>query len=361
MRWQIADGVLARAAFGQQTAQAGSNLNTQSSDGGLRPLRVAVVGTGHFGRFHAKQYAQNNQAELIAVVDTNVEVANRVAAEVGCAAFYDHRDLIGRIDAASVVVPTSQHFAIANELQEAGIDTLVEKPLTDTLASSEGLMRMAERSDLILQVGHIERFSSCFRALTGKVHRPLFFESNRIAPWKERNLDVDVIFDLMIHDIDIILGLAGSSVTDVSAVGTRLFSDKVDLANARLTFESGCVANITASRVSHKIERSLRVFQPGSYLVCDFVTHRIFTYTLKGEPELLGLASIAGDGIEVPREDRLANEINEFLSCVRNRTRPTVDGRAGFEAVRIAEQVNDSIHRHMMNAYQHGTADPASV
>lgn len=337
-----------------RNGESGVQLETHSFDAGHRPLRVAVVGAGHFGRFHAKHYAQNKNAELVAVVDTNAEVANAVAGEYGCAALYDHRALIGRIDAASIVVPTSQHFAIASELQEAGIDTLVEKPLADTIASAEALMHTAERSDLILQVGHIERFSSCFRALAGKVHNPLYFESNRISPWKERNLDADVIFDLMIHDIDIIVGLAGSNVVDVSAVGTRLFSDKVDLANARLIFASGCVANITASRVSHKVERSLRVFQPGSYLVCDFVSHRIFTYTTKGEPGKKGLDAIASKVIEVPREDSLANEIEEFLSCVRNRTRPTVDGRAGVEAVRIAEQVNDSIQRHLMNANQSG-------
>jgi predicted dehydrogenase len=342
-------------------SESGVHLKTQSFDARSRPLRVAVVGAGHFGRFHAKQYAQNKNAELVAVVDTNAAVADAVAREFGCAALYDHRALIGGIDAASVVVPTSQHFAIAGELQEAGIDTLVEKPLTDTIASAESLMRIAERSDRILQVGHIERFSSCFRALTGRVHGPLYFESNRISPWKERNLDADVVFDLMIHDIDIIVGLAGSNVIDVSAVGTRLFSDKVDLANARLTFESGCVANITASRVSHKVERSLRVFQPGSYLVCDFVTHRIFSYTTKGEPGKAGVDAIASEVIEVPREDSLANEIDEFLSCVRNRTRPTVDGRAGVEAVRIAEQVNESIQRHLMNAHLRGTGSPTQV
>ena len=331
-------------------------MKTQSSDGGSKPIRVAVVGTGHFGRYHAKHYAQNPHAELVAVVDSNPETADAVAREFGCAALYDHRDLIGRVDAASVVVPTSLHFAVASELQEAGIDTLVEKPVTDTLASAETLMRRAEHSDLILQVGHIERFSACFKAMTAKVRNPLYFESNRIAPWKDRNLDVDVIFDLMIHDIDIILGLANSSVVDVSAVGTRLFNDKVDLANARLIFESGCVANITASRVSHKIERSLRVFQPGSYVVCDFVSHRIFTYTIDGEPGKVSLDDIASEMIEVPRSDSLASEIDEFLTCVRGRTRPTVDGRAGFEAVRIAEQVNDSIQRHLLNAYQHGAS-----
>jgi predicted dehydrogenase len=329
-------------------------LTSQSPDAAPRPLRVAVVGTGHFGRFHAKQYAEHKQAELVAVVDTDVEVANSVASEFGCAALYSHRDLIGKVDAASVVVPTSQHFAVASELQEAGIDMLVEKPLTDTIASAEALMRMAEHGDLILQVGHIERFSSCFRALTGKVHKPLYFESNRIAPWQDRNLDADVIFDLMIHDIDIIIGLSGSNIVDVSAVGTRLFSDKVDLANARLIFESGCVANITASRVSHKVERSLRVFQPNNYLVCDFVTHRIFAYAMSGESGKTGVDAIVSERIEVPREDSLANEIDAFLSCVRDRTRPIVDGRAGFEAVRIAQLVNDSIYRHLTNANQSG-------
>ena len=226
-------------------------MENQSSDAPISPLRVAVVGVGNFGRLHAKHYAQNKNAELVAVVDTVAEAADAVGREFGCAALYDYRALIGKVDAVSVVVPTSSHFDIANALLDAGIDALVEKPLTDTIASADALMRLADRDGRILQVGHIERFSSCFRVLTERVRNPLYFESYRIAPWKERNLDTDVIFDLMIHDIDIILGLAGSEVVDVSAVGTRLFSDKVDLANARLTFASGCVANITASRVSH--------------------------------------------------------------------------------------------------------------
>ena len=259
-------------------------MEIQQFDGALRPIRVAVVGVGHFGRFHTKHYAENKNAELVAVVDTNSLAADAVAAEFGCAALYDHRALFGKVDAVSVAVPTAQHFAVAAELLEAGIDTLVEKPLSDTIASAESLMNTAERRDRILQVGHIERFSACFRALAGKVRRPLYLESKRISPWTERSLDSDVIFDLMIHDIDIVLGLADSKVIDVGAVGTRLFSDKVDLANARLTFESGCVANITASRVSQKVERSLRVFQPGGYLVCDFVTHHILTYTKTDEP-----------------------------------------------------------------------------
>jgi len=326
-------------------------LNTQATDREFERLRVAVVGAGHFGRFHARHYAQNENAELVAVVDTDKEVADSLARELGCVALYDHRELKGRVSAASVVVPTFQHYAVASELHENGIDTLVEKPLTNNIASAEALTSSAANAGLILQVGHIERFSSCFRALAGKVHKPLYFESHRIAPWNERNLDVDVIFDLMIHDIDIIIGLAGSPVVDVSAVGTRLFSDKVDLANARITFDSGCVANITASRVSHKIERSLRVFQPRSYVVCDFVAHRILSFEIAGEIGKLDAEAIASEIIDVPREDSLANEINEFLYCVRHRARPKVDGQAGLEAVKIAQQVNDSIRRHRMKAF----------
>ena len=325
-------------------------MENQSSDAPFSPLRVAVVGVGNFGRLHAKHYAQNKNAELVAVVDTVAEAADAVGREFGCAALYDYRALIGKVDAVSVVVPTSSHFDIANALLDAGIDALVEKPLTDTIASADALMRLADRDGRILQVGHIERFSSCFRVLTERVRNPLYFESYRIAPWKERNLDTDVIFDLMIHDIDIILGLAGSEVVDVSAVGTRLFSDKVDLANARLTFASGCVANITASRVSHKVERSLRVFQPASYVVCDFVTRRILTFRMSGEVGKSGMDAVVGEVTEAPREDSLANEIDAFLSCVRHRARPTVDGRAGLEAVTIAQKVNDSIQQHLANA-----------
>jgi predicted dehydrogenase len=335
-------------------------LETQASNAAFRPLRVAVVGVGKFGRLHAKHYAQNKNAALVAVVDTNAEAADAVAGKFGCAALYDYRALIGKVDAVSVVVPTSSHFDISYALLDAGIDALVEKPLADTIASADALMRLADRRGRILQVGHIERFSSCFRALSERVRNPLYFECYRIAPWNERNLDTDVIFDLMIHDIDIIVGLAGSDIVDVSAVGTRLFSNKVDLANARLTFASGCVANITASRVSHKVERSMRVFQPGSYVVCDFVTRRILSFRMSGEVGKAGMDAVVAEVTEAPREDSLANEINAFLSCVRHKTRPTVDGRAGSEAVRIAETVNKSIHQHSANANALGLSQTLS-
>ena len=310
-------------------------------------LRVAVVGVGRFGRFHARHLAQNPNAELVAVVDMDRDTAVAVAREYGCAPLYDHRDLIGKVDAASVVVPASSHFAVAHDLLQAGIDTLVEKPLCEDIGSAERLTILARERGRILQVGHIERFSSCFRALSERVEKPVYFECNRISPWHDRARDADVIFDMMIHDIDMIIGLAKSKVVDVSAVGTQLFSSKLDLANARLIFESGCVANITASRVSHKVERSLRVFQPGSYMVCDFVAHRIFKYSLKGGESQISADSIASEVFDIPREDSLSNEIQEFLTCVRQRKTPTVDGQVGLEAVKIAAELNASVHKYL--------------
>ena len=314
------------------------------------PVRVAVVGAGRFGARHARAFARAPGAQLVAVVDVDHAAADALAQELGCEAVYDHRDLYGRIDAASIVVPASLHFALASDLANAGIDLLVEKPMTDAPATAEALVALAGERNLVLQVGHIERFSSCFRALEERMMRPLYFESNRIAPFAERNLDVDVIFDLMIHDIDIVIGLARSKVVDVNAVGTQLFSEKVDLANARLTFELGAVANITASRVSYKVVRNLRIFQPGCYLVCDFVAHRIFTYSVKGELGRIGVDAVAMETVEVPRGDSLASEIEAFLECVRTRSRPSVDGHAGHEAVEIAQEINDSIQGHLSRA-----------
>ena len=226
---------------------------------------------------------------------------------------------------------------------------LVEKPMTHDQESAAALIRTVERSGRILQVGHIERFSPCFRALRDLVTRPLYMECNRISPWRVRGSDVDVVFDLMIHDIDLIQGLVRSPAKMVHAVGTSVISDKIDLANARIAFASGCVANITASRVSHKTERSLRIFQPGSYLVCDFGKSRIFSHTAEAADESDAAeapASIAASTLDVPKGDSLANEIDEFLQCVMSKRKPTVDGHAGQDAIEIASRIKQSIEEH---------------
>jgi predicted dehydrogenase len=309
-------------------------------------IRVGVVGVGYFGRFHVRHYAQHPDAELIAVVDIDKDAASKVAAEYGCQALTEHRQLIGLVDAVSIATPTPHHAGIAGELLAAGVDILVEKPMTHDVQSAAALVKAAAQHRRILQVGHIERFSSCYRALQGLVSKPLYVESNRIAPWRERGTDVDVILDLMIHDIDIIRGLVGSPVATVDAVGTSVFSGKPDLANARITFESGCVANITASRVSHKTQRTMRIFQPHSYLVCDFGSSRIFSYFVGDTAGPMDPAAVTASTLDVPKGDSLANEIDEFLQCIRGGRHAVVNGRDGQEAIEIASRINQSIHQH---------------
>jgi predicted dehydrogenase len=310
-------------------------------------IRTAVVGAGYFGRFHANHYARNPRAELVAVVDADEARAKEVAAEFGAEAAFDYRDILGRVDAVSVAVPTPRHADVAHTLLEAGIHLLIEKPITDSVASARAITDLADARKLVLQVGHIERFSSAYRTLAALVSEPLYFESYRIAPWKKRGIEVDVVLDLMIHDIDMIMGLVGSPVTSVHAVGTPVLAKNIDLANARITFESGCVANVTASRVSYKTERRMRVFANNHYVNCDLGTGKIFGYRLRGNPMTEGLSAIATETLEIPKQDSLANEIDAFLDCIVNGNKPLVDGRAGSEALRVASMINESIVEHL--------------
>jgi predicted dehydrogenase len=310
-------------------------------------IRVAVVGAGYFGRFHADHYSRNQRAKLIAVVDTSAERARAVAAEFGAEPLSDYREIIGKVDAVSVAVPTPLHYDIAHALAGAGMHILVEKPITDSVSSATALADLAEQRKLVLQVGHIERFSSAYKTLAKVIVDPLYFESYRIAPWKNRGVEVDVILDLMIHDIDMIIGLANSAVESVDAVGTPVLGRNIDLANARITFASGCVANVTASRVSYKTERRMRVFGRSHYLNCDLGEGKIFGYSLRGDPMTEGLAAIATETHEIPKQDSLANEIDSFLDCIINGTKPLVDGRAGSEALRVASMINQSIAEHL--------------
>lgn len=310
-------------------------------------VRVAVVGSGYFGRFHADHYARNKRAKLVAVVDTDAERARAVAAEFGAEPAFDFRSILGKVDAASVAVPTPLHYEIASALIEAGIHVLVEKPLTDSVESGSKLASLAEARKTILQVGHIERFSSAYRTLAKVIAEPLYFESYRIAPWKNRGVEVDVILDLMIHDIDMIIGLVDSPVAQVDAVGTPVLGKRIDLANARITFESGCIANVTGSRVSYKTERRMRVFARNHYLNCDLGEGRIYGYRLRGDPMVDGLAAIAAETYEIEKQDSLGNEIDAFLDCILTGSKPVVDGRAGCEALRVAGLINDSIEEHL--------------
>lgn len=306
-------------------------------------IRTAVVGTGYFGRFHANHYTKNPDAKLVAVVDSDPERAKAMAEEFGCEAVTDHRDIYGKVDAASVAVPTPFHFDVARDLVDAGIHVNIEKPITETVEQAQIITKLAEERGTVLQVGHIERYSAAYRVISEKIDRPLYLESYRIAPWKARGVDVDVILDLMIHDIDMIIGLVGSPVSSVDAVGTGVMGRKIDIANARINFESGCVANVTSSRISYKTERRLRVFSHSQYLNCDLGERKIFGYSLRGDPTTEGLGAIATDTVDIPQEDSLGNEIASFLDCVKNGKKPFVDGYAGSEALRVAVMINESI------------------
>jgi predicted dehydrogenase len=302
-------------------------------------LRVGVVGAGYLGRLHAQKYAALPEATLVAVADVDPGRAAEVAARCQTAALTDHRNLFGRVDCVSIAVPTQLHRTIARDFLTRGIDVLVEKPLTATVAEGRELVEVAARNGCILQVGHLERFNPALRSLTGILTAPRFIECHRVAPFVERGTDVDVVRDLMIHDLDVILSLVRSPVVSVEAFGVPVLTAEPDIANARLRFASGCIANITASRVALKRERKMRIFQPDTYLVVDYGEHRIRICRRDPGPQAGGLPNLTYEEREVSGEDALEEEIRAFLRAVRARSEPVVSGRDGLQALEVAEQI----------------------
>jgi len=308
--------------------------------GGPR-LRTAVIGVGYLGRFHAEKYAANPAAELVAVADVDPARARAVAAALGVEAVTDYRALAGRIDCASVAVPTQLHHAVACALLDAGVDVLVEKPLTTTVDEGKALLELAVRRGRVLQVGHLERFNPAIRALDGIVREPRFIECHRLAPFTERGTDVDVVLDLMIHDLDVILSMMPSPLRSVEAVGVPVLTNSVDIANARLRFANGGIANVTASRVSLKRERKLRIFQPDAYLSVDYGERRVLICRRESGPD--GLPALSLEEREVPEADALGSEIDAFLSAVRDRETPPVTGWDGLRALEVAHVILESL------------------
>lgn len=300
--------------------------------------RAAVVGVGYLGSFHAEKWAATPGAELAAVVDTDAKRGAELAARFGCPAFADVRELRGRVDCASVAVPTPLHREVGVALLEAGIDVLVEKPIAATLEEARELVQAAESRGRILQVGHLERFNPAIRALGSLLTRPRFLECHRLAPFVERGTDVDVVLDLMIHDLDVILSIVPSPVAAVEAVGVPVITSSPDIANARLRFADGAIANVTASRVSLKRERKLRIFQADTYISLDYGEKRL-RVCRRGAAPPGGLAPIEVEERVVEGDDALAEEIRAFLDAVRTRRPPLVSGREGLRAVEIAYQI----------------------
>jgi predicted dehydrogenase len=301
-------------------------------------IPVAVIGAGYLGKFHAEKYAQSAHAELRAVVDIDAARAREVAAKYQTQALTDYRVLFGQVKAVSVAVPTAAHHRVAADFLRQGIDVLVEKPMTAELAEGRELVELAAAHNAILQVGHLERFNPAIRKLEGIIKEPKFVECHRLAPFIERGTDVDVVLDLMIHDIDVITSLVRSPVERVEAVGVPVLTDKPDIANARIKFLNGCIANVTASRVSLKRERKVRFFQPDAYISIDYDQHRaqIFYKPAPGA----GWLDIRGESIEIKEADALADEIDSFLQCVRSRSLPLVSGAEGLRALEIASMIS---------------------
>jgi len=306
----------------------------------VNKIRVAVVGAGVFGRHHLRVLSQSLNATLVGVVDADPERAAVAAAEHNCLTFATLGELQGNVDAAVVAVPTSLHAEVGCELLESGIDVLVEKPIAADLPSARRLVDTAAEHERILQIGHLERFNPAVAALKKITTLPLFFEIHRLSLFSPRSLDVDVVLDLMIHDLDIVLNLAGGMPEEIRAAGICILSDKVDIANVRLSFPGGCIANLTASRVSTERVRKLRLFQPHQYISLDYQKQEAVAYTVGGNQQI-GFQPLA-----VTKEEPLRLEVESFLEAVATRRSPLVPGEDGLRALEVARAILDKIEEH---------------
>ncbi len=306
-------------------------------------LRCAVIGGGYLGRFHAQKYASLPRCELVGIADPDPEARARLAAELGVEVMASHRELLGRVDAVSIATPTPLHHAMARDFLAAGAHVLVEKPITTTVAEAEELVALARQGGRVLQVGHLERFNPVILAVAGELDNPRFIESNRLAPFQPRGTDVSVVLDLMIHDIDLIQNVVRSRIATIDAVGAPVFTSEIDIANARIRFDNGCVADVTASRISLKAERKLRIFQANTYLSLD-LQQKLMTRVRR--PEVLpesGLPKVDVEEQSFGQGDALLAEVESFLDAIEQESEPVVTGEDGLyalqTAIRIAELV----------------------
>ena len=311
----------------------------------MKTLRTAVIGVGYLGRFHAQKYKELADSTLVGVVDSFAANAHKVASELGVLGMTDYRQLFGQVDAVSIVVPTPMHFEIAEAFLEQGVHVLVEKPITETIEQAQRLIDLAKAKQCVLQVGHLERFNPAIQAAAQLMGTPRFIESHRLAPFKQRGTDVSVVLDLMIHDIDLIQELVKKPIVSIDAVGTQVFSQDIDIANARIRFEGGCVANTTASRVSLKQERKMRIFQDDAYLSVD-LQQKVLSMVGKkqdGPVESPSQVEITEQSFE--QGDALLAEISSFLNAVREGTVPVVTGEDGLRALSTAIQITQLLSK----------------
>jgi predicted dehydrogenase len=317
----------------------------------MNKIRCAVIGVGYLGRFHAQKYQLLPNAELVAVCDVNSEICEAVSLELKVPAYKDYKDLFGKVDAVSIAATTNKHFAIAKDCLEQGIHVLIEKPITETVIQAEELIHLANKHHAKLQVGHLERFNAARLAVDQYLESPLFIESERLAPFNPRGTDVNVILDLMIHDIDIIQNMVKSPIVSIVAQGTPVLTKEIDIANARITFANHCVANVTASRISFKTERKTRIFQDSCYISIDY-QNKQFAVFKKGEKEMFpGIPDITREQKEFDKGDALLEEIKAFLNCIENDSTPLVTGEEGRYALETAEKITSLIKNNLIERY----------
>lgn len=311
----------------------------------MEKLKVGVIGTGYLGKFHAEKYADMEDAQLVGIVDINRKQAEEVAAKLGVSAYFRPEDILGKVDAVSIVVPTPLHYRVSRLFLEHDVDVLIEKPITPTLSEADSLIDVAESRGLIIQVGHLERFNPAVIALKDVLGAPMFIESHRLSIFQPRGTDVDVVLDLMIHDIDIILNLVQSQVTRIQASGIPVITEHGDIANARLEFANGCVANVTASRIALKNERKIRLFQRDAYIAVDFANREITVIRRDGNhPDGI----IPGTDINrrcFTKSDALKAELVSFVQSVKNRVAPEVTGTMGRDALKVALSIMEQTEK----------------
>ena len=309
----------------------------------MSKTRIAVIGVGHLGQHHARLLASIEGVELVGVVDTNHGRADEITARYGGRSFAEPRELLSRVDAVTIAAPTATHVELALPFLDAGIATLVEKPIASSVEEADRLLAAAERGRALLATGHTERFNPAVAAALPLISGPRFIEIHRLGTFPERSLDIDVIFDLMIHDLDLLLTVVKSEVASIEAVGVNVLTAKADIANARLRFASGCIANITASRISRERVRKARFFQKDSYVSIDFAAQELEVYRLvQRDPRPL----IHGGKVDVPREEPLRRELEDFVDAVRAGRSPGVTGRDGRDALALATRVAEKMEGH---------------
>ena len=308
----------------------------------MSKVKIAVIGIGYLGEFHAQKYKANKNADLIGIVDTNKQRSEEISNKIGVKSYNDYKSIIDQVDAVSIVVPTNLHYKIAKFFIENKKHVLIEKPFASNTAEARKLKKISEKNKTILQIGHLERFNKAFVELKDKVKNPLFIECNRISPFKIRGTEVDVIMDLMIHDLDIIMSINKSKIKNIQASGISVLTSKTDIANARIVFEDNCVCNLSSSRISDKIERKMRVFQKNSYFSLDYQNSSLDTYKKIKNKNVL---SIEKKEKSFPQNDSLKDEIDSFVKCVKNNKKAVVDASDGLNALTYALKISNLIKK----------------